>query len=149
MKQLPVLPPEAYGKWGGWIAERVLELVYTADILDAAQAREIGLVREVVAPEELLPTAYALAERFVRLFSGFDAVVAPSASCVSMVRNHYRELLGVRPDLDGDPEQIRIRDAQTCAGCETKPCVVCCPAGCWRIENGKIDLAQAESILAK
>lgn len=45
---------------------RALELVYSADILDAAQAREIGLVRDVVAPDDLLPTAYALAERFVR-----------------------------------------------------------------------------------
>lgn len=45
---------------------RALELVYSADILDAQQALEIGLVREVVAPEDLLPTAYALAERFVR-----------------------------------------------------------------------------------
>jgi enoyl-CoA hydratase/carnithine racemase len=44
---------------------RALELVYTADILDAEQAREAGLVREVVAPDDLLPTAYALAHRFV------------------------------------------------------------------------------------
>ena len=44
---------------------RALELVYSADILDAGQALEIGLVREVVAPDDLLPTAYALAERFV------------------------------------------------------------------------------------
>lgn len=42
-----------------------LELVYSADILDAAHARELGLVREVVAPEDLLPTAYALAHRFI------------------------------------------------------------------------------------
>jgi enoyl-CoA hydratase/carnithine racemase len=45
---------------------RALELVYTADILDAEQALEFGLVRNVVAPDDLLPTAYALAERFVR-----------------------------------------------------------------------------------
>ena len=44
---------------------RALELVYTADILDAEQAREAGLLREVVAPDDLLPTAYALAHRFV------------------------------------------------------------------------------------
>ena len=44
---------------------RALELVYTADILDAEQAHEIGLLREVVASEDLLPTAYALAHRFV------------------------------------------------------------------------------------
>ena len=44
---------------------RALELVYTADILDAEQAREFGLVRSVVPPEDLLPTAYELAQRFV------------------------------------------------------------------------------------
>lgn len=54
-----------------WFLPRVvgmsnaLELVYSADILDAAQAREFGLVRQVVAPEDLLPTAYALAHRFI------------------------------------------------------------------------------------
>lgn len=30
-----------------------------------------------------------LAEKFVDVFSGFDHVVCPSGSCVSMVRNHY------------------------------------------------------------
>jgi enoyl-CoA hydratase/carnithine racemase len=45
---------------------RALELVYSADILDAEQALEAGLLRQVVPAEELLPTAYALAERFVR-----------------------------------------------------------------------------------
>jgi enoyl-CoA hydratase/carnithine racemase len=44
---------------------RALELVYSADILDAAQALEAGLVREVVPADELLPTAYALARTFV------------------------------------------------------------------------------------
>ena len=44
---------------------RALELVYGADILDAEQAKESGLVRDVVAPDDLLPTAYALAGRFV------------------------------------------------------------------------------------
>ncbi len=43
--------------------------------------------------------ARPLADRFVRLFDRFDQVVAPSGSCVSMVRHHYRELLGDRPDL--------------------------------------------------
>lgn len=38
--------------------------------------------------------AAALAKRFVRIFDRFDAVVAPSGSCVAMVRNFYPELLG-------------------------------------------------------
>lgn len=44
---------------------RALELVYSADILDAHHALEIGLVREVVPEDQLLPTAYALAQKFV------------------------------------------------------------------------------------
>jgi len=39
--------------------------------------------------------AAALAGRFLALFSDADAVVAPSGSCVAMVRRHYAEL-----DLD-------------------------------------------------
>ncbi|MBM4098194.1 MAG: hypothetical protein FJ261_15740, partial [Planctomycetes bacterium] len=41
IKQFPVLPPEAYGKWEGWIRERVLELVYTATDLEPF-ARDLG-----------------------------------------------------------------------------------------------------------
>ncbi|MDA3961341.1 MAG: (Fe-S)-binding protein, partial [Planctomycetota bacterium] len=33
------------------------------------------------------------ANHFVTTFSGFDAVVAPSASCVAMVRHHYADLV--------------------------------------------------------
>ena len=44
--------------------DRALDLFYSAEILDAAQALEVGLVREVVAEDELLPTAYALADRW-------------------------------------------------------------------------------------
>jgi enoyl-CoA hydratase/carnithine racemase len=43
-----------------------LEWFYSADILTPAEALRGGLVREVVAPDELLPTARALAEKFVR-----------------------------------------------------------------------------------
>lgn len=34
-----------------------------------------------------------LAEKFVEIFSDYDHVVSPSGSCVSMVRNHYEDLL--------------------------------------------------------
>lgn len=44
---------------------RALELAYSAEILDAQQALAAGLVREVVPADDLLPTAYALAHRFV------------------------------------------------------------------------------------
>src|SRR5262249_53385134 len=44
--------------------------------------------------------AVPLAEKFLRIFGRFEHVVAPSGSCVAMVRNHYRELLGARPELE-------------------------------------------------
>ena len=34
-----------------------------------------------------------LAERFLDIFEPFDAIVAPSGSCVAMVRSHYADLL--------------------------------------------------------
>jgi L-lactate dehydrogenase complex protein LldE len=37
--------------------------------------------------------AAPLAERFLQIFQPFPYVVCPSGSCVSMVRNHYRDLL--------------------------------------------------------
>ena len=43
---------------------RALELVYAADILDATAAQEVGLVRSVHEPDDLLPAAYELAHRF-------------------------------------------------------------------------------------
>jgi L-lactate dehydrogenase complex protein LldE len=44
--------------------------------------------------------ARALALRFTRIFDGYDAIVAPSGSCVAMVRVHYPSLLGHGPELD-------------------------------------------------
>lgn len=43
--------------------EKAAELVYTGDVIDAAEAQRIGLVGRVVPHEELLPTAMALAEK--------------------------------------------------------------------------------------
>lgn len=40
------------------------------------------------------------AERFVRLFADYDAIVCPSGSCTAMVRKHYPELLA-ESSLDG------------------------------------------------
>ena len=45
--------------------ERALELTYTGDIISAEEAAEIGLIHEVVPPDELLDRAMALAFRFV------------------------------------------------------------------------------------
>ncbi|HEX7004714.1 MAG TPA: (Fe-S)-binding protein [Trueperaceae bacterium] len=46
--------------------------------------------------------ALTLARRFVEIFEGSDAVVAPSASCVGMVREFYRYLANEH----GDPELL-------------------------------------------
>ena len=43
------------------------------------------------------PDAVPLAERFLKIFAGFDAVVCPSGSCTTMVRMFYPELLQGRP----------------------------------------------------
>jgi L-lactate dehydrogenase complex protein LldE len=43
-----------------------------------------------------LADAAALARRFVRVFDGYETIVAPSSSCVGMVRAVYPEL-GVEP----------------------------------------------------
>jgi enoyl-CoA hydratase len=43
--------------------ERAAELLFTGEVIDAASARDIGLVSRVVAHDELLPTAHALAAR--------------------------------------------------------------------------------------
>lgn len=38
--------------------------------------------------------ARELAERYLKVFDGYDAIVCPSGSCTAMVRNAYPELLG-------------------------------------------------------
>lgn len=48
----------------------------------------------------LADDARPLAERFVEIFAAYDYVVGPSGSCISMVRNHYEDLLG-----DSEPYQ--------------------------------------------
>lgn len=45
---------------------RALELVYSADILSGDAALEVGLVRSVHAPDELLPAARELARKFTQ-----------------------------------------------------------------------------------
>jgi L-lactate dehydrogenase complex protein LldE len=40
-----------------------------------------------------MPEAKPLANKFVDVFRGYDYVVSPSGSCVSMVRNHYDHLV--------------------------------------------------------
>jgi enoyl-CoA hydratase/carnithine racemase len=44
---------------------QALEWTYTADILDAEEAKRGGLVKAVYAPDQLLPEAYKLAHRII------------------------------------------------------------------------------------
>jgi enoyl-CoA hydratase/carnithine racemase len=44
---------------------QALEWMYTADIIDAEEAKAGGLVRSVHSADDLLPAAYALARRFI------------------------------------------------------------------------------------
>src|SRR5512141_2141922 len=44
--------------------------------------------------------AAALARKFLRVFGDYEYVVAPSGSCVSMVRNHYEQFLAGQPGFD-------------------------------------------------
>ncbi|KPK21611.1 MAG: hypothetical protein AMJ76_02230 [Dehalococcoidia bacterium SM23_28_1] len=45
---------------------KALELMYTGETIDAQEALTIGLVSQVVAADELMPTAMALAERIAK-----------------------------------------------------------------------------------
>lgn len=44
--------------------------------------------------------ARPLAEKFLSIFSKYEFVVAPSGSCVAMVRHHYDEYLSGQPGFD-------------------------------------------------
>jgi len=44
--------------------------------------------------------AARLARRFVEIFASYDYVVAPSGSCVAMVRRHYRDVIPDEPGLE-------------------------------------------------
>ncbi len=51
-----------------------------------------------------------LAQMFVRLFKEYDYVVAPSGSCVSMIRNHYDEYFQNSSDF----ESVRGKTFELC-----------------------------------
>lgn len=49
-----------------------------------------------------------------------------------LFQNRYR--------VDAGRPHIRVKDESICTTCELKPCTVCCPAGCWRLDAGNIEL---------
>lgn len=68
---------------------RALEWFYTAETVPAEAARQAGLVRSVHDPDELLPAAYALADRFTRDRSPLGVALTRKL----VLRNH-------EPDVD-------------------------------------------------
>jgi len=70
---------------------RALELVYTADILAAEAACEVGLVRSVHEPDDLLPAAYDLARRFTQHRSPVATALARQMTYRNSAQPHPRE----------------------------------------------------------
>jgi enoyl-CoA hydratase/carnithine racemase len=70
---------------------RALELVYTADVLDASQALEAGLVRSVHPAEELLGAARELARRFTENRSPVAVALARQMMWRNSAKQHPLE----------------------------------------------------------
>jgi L-lactate dehydrogenase complex protein LldE len=54
--------------------------------------------------------ARPLARRFLEIFKNYEYVVAPSGSCVAMVRHHYEELLHGQPGF----EELKRKTFELC-----------------------------------
>jgi len=70
---------------------RALELVYSADIISGAQAHEIGLVRSVHEPDDLLPAARELARKFTENRSPVATALARQMMYRNSAQPHPRE----------------------------------------------------------
>lgn len=42
--------------------------------------------------------------------------------------------------VDAGNPHIRIKDAAACERCRNQPCTVCCPAGCYTRDEGRVVL---------
>ena len=65
--------------------------MYTADILDAEAARDVGLARSVHEPDDLLPAAYDLARRFTENRSPVATALARQMMYRSSAQPHPLE----------------------------------------------------------
>ena len=80
----------------GMAMVRVLERLGQTD-LDFPEAQTC--CGQPMANSGCTDAAAPLAQRFVEIFQGYEAIVCPSGSCVSMVRNHFSEILGQSAEL--------------------------------------------------
>jgi len=55
--------------------------------------------------------ARTLANRYVKVFAGYDAIVSPSGSCVAMVRKYYAKLLSSACHSERSGESLNGRDS--------------------------------------
>jgi L-lactate dehydrogenase complex protein LldE len=58
--------------------------------------------------------ARPLAEKFLRIFKDFEYVVAPSGSCVAMVRAHYEEYFHGRGELETAYQKLKAKTFELC-----------------------------------
>jgi len=60
------------GDGGAWLMQRLIgyqrafELTLTGRVIDAAEAKELGIVMDVTTPDELMPAALELAQRIAQ-----------------------------------------------------------------------------------
>src|SRR3984957_387178 len=74
----------------------------TVEILERCGVRVVFPEQQTCCGQPMANTgctdeARPLAERFLKIFRDFEYVVAPSGSCVAMVRQHYDEYLAGQP----------------------------------------------------
>ena len=91
---------------------KALELLYTADIIDAQEALRIGLVSQVLPHDELMPTALALAQRLAQgpsLALEITRRLAYRAMYPELVDHIQVEEYLQRPTLDSEDLREGIR----------------------------------------
>jgi enoyl-CoA hydratase/carnithine racemase len=97
--RLGVIP----GTGGAWLTQalagptKAAELLLTGESIDADEAKDAGLVNAVVAPDDLLDAAYALAARILRhprdgVVANKRAMVAATADALEAALRHAAEV---------------------------------------------------------